>query len=92
MRRCNNKLEDYHQIPRILCNRRLTAVIPIQQQNPIMIGLPPDFISFTMFVFKPIAAMARIIKNLLNSFKGINIDEGTPKPVAIVVITEARIK
>jgi len=92
LRRCNNKLEDYHQIPRILCNRRLTAVIPIQQQNPIMIGLPPDFISFTMFVFKPIATIARMIKNLLSSLNGANIDAGTPKPVQIVVIREASIK
>ena len=67
-------------------------MIPIQQQNPIMIGLPPVFTSFIMFVCKPIPAIARIIKNLLSSLNGSNIDDGAPKLIAIVVITEASIK
>jgi len=36
--------------------------------------------------------MARVIKNLLSSLKGANIDDGTPRPVAMVVIREASIK
>ena len=47
------------------CNARLTPVIPTQQQNPMRIGFPPDLISFTISVFKPIAVMASTIKNLL---------------------------
>ena len=67
-------------------------MMPSQQQNPKTIGFPPDFTSFTMFVFKPIAAIARMIKNLLSSLNGVNIDEGTPKLVAIVVKIEANTK
>jgi hypothetical protein len=56
------------------------------------IGFPPPFTSFTMSVFIPIAAIARMIKNLLNSLKGANMEEETPKFIATVVIMEARIK
>jgi hypothetical protein len=45
-----------------------------------------------MSVFRPIAAIARIMKNLLSSLKGVNMEEGTPKFIAIVVIIEANIK
>lgn len=37
------------------------------------------------------AAMARVIKNLLSSLSGANTDDGTPRLMAIVVIREATI-
>lgn len=43
----------------------------IQQQSPKIIGFPPVFINFTMLVFKPIAAIAIVIKNLPASVKGV---------------------
>jgi hypothetical protein len=43
-------------------------------------------------VFSPIAAIASMIKNLLSSLKGVNIEDATPKFVAMVVIIEAKIK
>lgn len=52
---------------------KLTRVIAIQQQNPIMIGLPPFLTKVIMFVFKPIAHMAITIKNLLNCFRKSNV-------------------
>ena len=71
----------------------LTAVMPSQQQKPRISGLPPVFTSFTMFVLKPIAAIAQIMKNLLNSFTGLKIAAFTPKTeVATVVISEASTK
>lgn len=81
-----------YQIARRCCRARLDAMMPSQQQNPRMIGFPPDFTSFTMFVFKPIAAIARMIKNLLSSLNGVNTAAGTPKLVAIVVMIEANTK
>ena len=39
-----------YQIPRIRCMARLTPAMPIQQQNPIKIGLPPVLTSFTRLV------------------------------------------
>ena len=56
-------------MPRTCCIKRLTHAIPIQQQNPINIGLPPVLTSFTMFVLRPIADIAITIKNLLNVLK-----------------------
>jgi hypothetical protein len=79
-------------MPRKYCIERLTIVIPNQQHNPIMTGFPPLFTSFIMSVFRPMAAIARIIKNLLSSLKGVNIEEDTPELVAMVVIKEAKIK
>ena len=76
----------------IFCRIKLTTVIPIQQLAPIIIGFPPFLINFTIYVFNPIAAIAMIIKNLLNSLNGLNKLEGTPNPVAIVVMIEAAIK
>ena len=67
-------------------------MIPVQQQNPIMIGLPPVLISFTILVFKPIAAMARTMKNLLSSLMGAKTLESIPADAAIVVMTDAAIK
>ena len=58
----------------------------------MIIGLPPFFISLTISVFKPIAAIAITIKNLLNSLNDAKKLVGTPHPTAIVVITEAPMK
>ena len=68
---------------------RLTAVIPLQQANPITSGFPPVLMSLTISVFIPMAAMASIMKNLLTSFIGENADDGTPKATDIVVMTDA---
>ena len=57
-------------MPSKCCISRLTPAIPIQQQSPIKIGFPPVFTSLMMLVFRPIAAIAMTIKNLLISFKG----------------------
>lgn len=81
-----------YQIPRVCCIKRLTKVIPIQQQKPITIGFPPLFTNFTISVLSPIAAIARIIKNLLKSLKGEKKEVETPIFVAMVVIREAKIK
>lgn len=59
----------YH-MPIKCWKRRLTPVIPIQQLSPKRIGFPPVCMSFTMLVCIPIAAIAIIMKNLLNSFNG----------------------
>lgn len=83
---------NYYQILRRCCNKRLTDVIPIQHENPSSMGLPPDFINFTILVFSPIAAIARMIKNLLRSLKGAKNDDDIPKDVAMVVIIEANKK
>ena len=82
----------FHQIPRICCITRLTPDIPTQQQKPINIGFAPDFISLTILVFKPIAAIAIMIKNLLSSLSGEKKLFGTPRDTETVVITEARTK
>lgn len=44
--------------------------MPSQQQNPVKIGFPPVFISFMIFVFMPMAAIAMTIRNLLSSLSG----------------------
>ena len=64
-------------------------MIPHQQQKPSNNGFPPVLISLMIFVFNPIAVIAQMIKNLLNSFIGLNTEADTPKFVATVVITEA---
>ena len=79
--------------PNIFIVTRHITVIPSQQLNPSASGFPPFLISFTILVFNPIAAIARIIKNLLTSLNGANTDVGTPsKFVAIVVINDASTK
>lgn len=55
-------------------------------------GLPPVRMSFTRSVFSPMAAMARMMKNLLSSLTGEKTEAGTPAPMARVVMTEAPIK
>lgn len=82
----------FYQIPNTCCIARLTTVIPIQHAIPIRIGLPPVFTSFTILVFRPIAAIAITIKNLDSSFSGANTSAGTPAAVAMVVITDAPMK
>lgn len=69
-----------------------TIVIPIQQQNPSKIGLPPVFINFTISVLNPIAAIAITMKNFDNSFNGLKTFASTPIFKATVVIILARTK
>lgn len=70
--------------------------MPIQQQKPRRIGFPPLFTNLTIFVFRPIAAIARIIKNLLIFFiievKLIESIKSIVKYENNVVKKEARIK
>ena len=54
-----------YQMPMIDCIKRLTPVMPTQQQKPKIKGLPAVLISFTILVFSPMAAIASTIKNLL---------------------------
>ena len=51
--------------------------------------MPPDFISLMMLLFKPIAAIAMIIKNFESSLRGENTDSLTPIFTQIVVIRAA---
>ena len=71
---------------------KLTAVIPIQQQKPIRIGLPPVFTSLIILVFKPMAHMDSTMKNLLRVLSGSKASTATPMFKATVVITEASTK
>lgn len=70
----------------------------IQHQNPITIAFPPCFTNFTISVFKPIAAIAITIKNLLDIFISLkhrlNIDKTLleQKVVVNVVNIEANKK
>ena len=62
----------------------------IQQMRPMRMGLPPVFTSFTTSVFRPMAAMAMTMKNLLRVFRrreaaAASASGGT----ATVVMTEA---
>ena len=71
---------------------RLTAAIATQQHKPRMIGCPPVLINLTRLVFSPMAAMAIMMKNLDNSFKGENAAGLTPRETQIVVMMEAKTK
>ena len=71
---------------------RLTRVITVQQHAPSKMGFPPDLMSFTILLFSPIAAIAIIMQNLLNSLSGVKTSPETPKFNATVVISEAIIK
>lgn len=66
--------------------------MPIQQAKPIMIGFPPVLTSFTILVFKPIAAMAMTMKNLDMVLKGAKKLTSTPKLMLTVVIRLANTK
>ena len=74
------------------CNIKLTTVIAVQQVAPSNIAFPPFLIILMRLLFKPIATIAIIMKNLLSSFKGINKSGLTPKLMVIVVIIDAIIK
>ena len=74
------------------CIARLTTVIPTQQEAPRRIGFPPDLTSFTTLLFRPIAAIAMIMKNLDSSFSGANTSALTPRLMHTVVMTAAMIK
>ena len=71
---------------------RLTSVIPAQQAAPMTIGFPPVRISFTMSLFKPIAAIAMTMKNFDRFLSGTNTSVLTPACTQTVVITEAKTK
>ena len=47
----------------------LTKLIANQQQKPSIKGFAPENISFLILVFRPIATIAIIIKNLLKYLK-----------------------
>ncbi len=82
----------FHQSPVKRMTKRLVPVMPSQQQAPMRMGFPLDFTSLMMLVFKPMAAMATTIRNLINSFTGEKKLEKTPRLTAMVVMTEAAIK
>lgn len=79
----------FYIIPRTICRARLTAAIDTQQAKPIKIGLAPVFTRETISVFRPMAAIAIRIKNLLRSFSGLVTEAGKAKTV---VMTEAKMK
>ena len=68
----NEGILTYHhyQIPMTCCISRLTTVMLAQQQAPKSSGFPPLFTSLMRLLFKPMAAIAMIIKNLLSSLSG----------------------
>ena len=81
-----------YNMPSTCCMPRLTKEIQSQQQNPMRIGLPPDFTSLTISVLSPMAAIAMTMKNLDNVFKGANTVLLTPFMVQTVVMTDAKTK
>ena len=68
---------------------RLTAAMQIQQMRPMRMGLAPLLTSFTRSVFRPMAAMAMTMKNLLKAFRGAKAAASAPAATATVVMTEA---
>lgn len=65
----------YHK-PMKCCIKRLTPVMPTQQQKPMINGLPPVRISFTISVFSPMAAIAinkKKLRQLFNRGKYVRI-------------------
>lgn len=67
-------------------------VIPIQQEAPRRSGFPPDFINFITLLFRPMAAMAIMMKNLDSSFSGANTSALIPILIHAVVIIAAMMK
>ena len=61
----------------------------IQQMRPMRMGLAPLLTSFTRSVFRPMAAMAMTMKNLLKAFRGAKAAASAPAATATVVMTEA---
>ena len=82
----------YYQICITCCINREVRATAKEQEKPRSRGLPPVFTNFTISVFKPIAAIAIMIKNLLKFLSGVKKDALTPKLSAIVVIIEAKMK
>ena len=76
-------------MPSTCCIPKLTSEIPSQQQNPVKIGFPPVLTSLTIFVLRPIAAIAMTIRNLLSSLSGSVTAAGSWNTV---VTTEASTK
>lgn len=81
-----------YQMPITLCITRLTHVITSQQQAPRKRGFPPVLIKVIILLLRPTAAIAMVIKNLLNVFTGAKKDGATPKFDKTAVIMEAAIK
>ena len=67
-------------------------VIPTQQEAPRRSGFPPDFINFITLLFRPMAAMAIMMKNLDSSFSGANTSALIPILIHAVVIIAAMMK
>ena len=67
-------------------------VIPIQQEAPRRSGFPPDFINFITLLFRPMAAIAIMMKNLDSSFSGANTSALIPILIHAVVIIAAMMK
>lgn len=78
-----------YQIPSRCCIKRLTTEMPPQQQKPSRMGLAPVRISLMMLVFRPMAAIAMIIRNLLKFLRG---SVTAPGRLKTVVTTEASTK
>ena len=79
-------------MPSTRCISRLTQAMLTQQQRPTKMGFMPLFTSLTMLVFRPIAAIAMTIKNLLSVLNGTNTLAGTPAAVQTVLMTDASTK
>ena len=95
MYRCfREKILNYFAYQRFskCCSSRLTSVIPVQQPRPKPKGLLLVVTSFTILVFKPTAAIAITMKNLLSHLSGAKASAATPTLIASVVISEANTK
>ncbi len=92
LKRAGIRVSGFHQIPRICCIPKLVSVIPTQQHKPRRSGLPPDLISCGTLLFKPMAAIAMMIKNLDSSFNGVNTLASIPTWIQSVVTMDAAIK
>ena len=71
---------------------RLVRMMAIQQRAPSRMDLPLDLIIATRLVFRPIALMAMMMRNLESCLRGEKKLLLTPKDVRRVVSREARIK
>ena len=71
---------------------RLVRMMAIQQRAPSRMDLPLDLIIATRLVFRPIALMAMMMRNLESCLRGEKKLLLTPNDVRRVVSREARIK
>ena len=71
---------------------RLVRMMAIQQRAPRRMDLPLDLIIATRLVFRPIALMAMMMRNLESCLRGEKKLLLTPNDVRRVVSREARIK